>query len=104
MAMGSAGFLVQVIRYLGERLVEAWENASEGGIRITPEGKPASGSPGETIIPSDLEERLILARRLVADRCVYGTDKNPLAVEIAKLSIWLVTMDKDARLISLTIL
>jgi hypothetical protein len=102
MAMGSAGFLVQVIRYLSERLVEAWENLylewkgqSEGSyLQITPEGKPATGAPGETIIPRDDEERLILARRLVADRCIYGVDKNPLAVEIAKLSIWLTTMDK----------
>jgi hypothetical protein len=110
MAMGSAGFLVQVIRYLSERLVEAWEQTSislkefgvqEGGqmgegkyIQITPEGQPASGKPGEMIIPQDDEERLILARRLVADRCIYGVDKNPLAVEIAKLSIWLTTMDK----------
>lgn len=103
MAMGSAGFLVQVIRYLSERLVEAWETLSLEGrgaggegrfLQITPEGKPATGAPGETIIPRDDEERLILARRLVADRCIYGVDKNPLAVEIAKLSIWLTTMDK----------
>jgi len=40
----------------------------------------------------DNEERLALARRLVADRCLYGVDKNPLAVEMAKLSLWLVTM------------
>ena len=63
-------------------------------LRITPEGKPATGKPGELIIPADDEERLVLARRLVADRCIYGVDKNPLAVEIAKLSIWLTTMDK----------
>lgn len=106
MAMGSAGFLVQVIRYLSERLVETWDQISlsppergqgEGAgreIRITPEGKPASGIPGELIIPQDDEERLVLARRLVADRCIYGVDKNPLAVEIAKLSIWLTTMDR----------
>jgi hypothetical protein len=100
MAMGSAGFLVQVIRYLSVRLVEAWENLTEvslggiGGIKFTPEGKPATGKPNELIIPKDDEERLILARRLVADRCIYGVDKNPLAVEIAKLSIWLTTMDK----------
>jgi len=105
MAMGSAGFLVQVVRYLSERLVEAWESTSlsmkwggnEGGVKspqITPEGQPATGKPGELIIPTDDEERLILARRLVADRCIYGVDKNPLAVEIAKLSIWLTTMDK----------
>ncbi len=114
MAMGSAGFLVQVIRYMSERLVEAWEETmlaltpgradatsnpspkkGEGStVQVTPEGKLAQGTPGETIIPKDDEERLILARRLVADRCIYGVDKNPLAVEIAKLSIWLVTMDK----------
>lgn len=103
MAMGSAGFLVQVIRYLSERLVEAWEGLTPGPspcngegrmIQVTPEGEMASGHPGETIIPRDDEERLVLARRLVADRCIYGVDKNPLAVEIAKLSIWLTTMDK----------
>jgi hypothetical protein len=98
MAMGSAGFLVQVIRYLSERLVEAWDaiSSQHGGeyLQITPEGKPASGKPGELIIPRDDEEKLVLARRLVADRCIYGVDKNPLAVEIAKLSIWLTTMDK----------
>lgn len=98
MAMGSAGFLVQVIRYLSERLVEAWDilnpEGSNPDLRITPEGQPASGKPGELIIPADDEERLVLARRLVADRCIYGVDKNPLAVEIAKLSIWLTTMDK----------
>lgn len=98
MAMGSAGFLVQVIRYLSERLVEAWDilnpEGSNPDLRITPEGQPASGKPGELIIPTDDEERLVLTRRLVADRCIYGVDKNPLAVEIAKLSIWLTTMDK----------
>ena len=99
MAMGSAGFLVQVIRYLSERLVEAWDQLplskeGSGELRITPEGKPATGKPNEIIIPKDDEERLVLAKRLVADRCVYGVDKNLLAVEIAKLSIWLTTMDK----------
>jgi very-short-patch-repair endonuclease len=63
-------------------------------LQITPEGKLATGKPGELILPKDDEERLILARRLVSDRCIYGVDKNPLAVEIAKLSIWLTTMDK----------
>jgi len=43
---------------------------------------------------TDPDERTILARRLVAERCLYGVDKNPLAVEMAKLSLWLITMDK----------
>ncbi len=40
------------------------------------------------------EERLTLARRYVADRCLFGVDKNPWAVEMAKLSLWLVTLQK----------
>jgi hypothetical protein len=43
----------------------------------------------------DPEERLAIARQLVADRCLYGVDKNPLTVEMAKLSLWLVTLQKD---------
>ena len=38
---------------------------------------------------------LRLARRLVAQRCLYGVDKNPFAVNLAKLSLWLVTLSKD---------
>src|SRR5262249_279911 len=34
-------------------------------------------------------------RRLVAQRCLYGVDKNPLAAEMAKLSIWLLTLAED---------
>ena len=41
-----------------------------------------------------LEDRLCEARRLVAERCLYGVDINPLAVELAKLSLWLVTISK----------
>src|SRR5262249_52947413 len=35
------------------------------------------------------------ARRLVAQRCLYGVDKNPMAVDLAKLSLWLATLAKD---------
>ena len=37
----------------------------------------------------------IVARRLVAQRCLYGVDKNPFAVNLAKLSLWLVTLSKE---------
>ncbi|MCA9241415.1 MAG: hypothetical protein KDA37_14500, partial [Planctomycetales bacterium] len=40
-------------------------------------------------LSQDAEDRVIVARRLVAERCLYGVDKNPLAVELAKLSLWL---------------
>src|SRR5213078_1106782 len=34
-------------------------------------------------------------RRYVADRCLYGVDINPMAVEMAKLSLWLITLQRD---------
>ena len=37
---------------------------------------------------------MLVARRLIAEQCLYGVDINPLAVELAKLSIWLVTLAK----------
>jgi hypothetical protein len=98
MTMGSGAFLVQVCRYLSERLVEAWENLEKehpGEILITPEGEFSRGEPAERLIPKEAAERLAIARRLVADRCIYGVDINPMAVEMAKLSIWLITVDKS---------
>lgn len=79
-AMGSAAFLVAACRYLAARLVEAWDQHPDE----TPEG------PG-----ADPEERDLTARRLVAERCLYGVDKNALAVDIAKVSLWLITLRKD---------
>ncbi len=103
MAMGSGAFLVQACRvqacrYLADKLVEAWAGAEaryDNTLLVTPEGLPATGALAEQALPRDPEERLALARRLVCDRCLYGVDKNPLAVEMAKLSLWLVTLQKD---------
>lgn len=100
-AMGSGAFLVQTCRYLAEKLVEAWENAEQAlpkhgpRPRIIPTGQPSSGAPDEELLPLDGAERLAYARRLVAERCLYGVDKNPMAVEMAKLSLWLITLAKN---------
>lgn len=98
MAMGSGAFLVQACRYLAERLVEAWENeekAHPGQVLITPEGKFSEGAPTERLVPAEAAERIAIARRVVADRCLYGVDINPMAVEMAKLSMWLITVDAN---------
>lgn len=98
MACGSGAFLVQACRYMSERLLEAWEEAERnhpGVPGITPEGDASYGSPEERLIPASPEERQTYALRLVAQRCLYGVDKNPLAVEMAKLSLWLLTLAKD---------
>ncbi len=76
-AMGSGAFLVEACRQLAKRLVAAWELHDR-----MPE------------IPPD-EDPLLHARRLVAQRCLYGVDKNPFAVNLAKLSLWLVTLARD---------
>lgn len=94
-AMGSGAFLVQVCRWLAEKVVQAWANAEEQGQSVTAEGEVVPDLAGHDPMPADPEERLTLARRLVAERCLYGVDINPVAVELAKLSIWLVTLAKN---------
>lgn len=93
-AMGSGAFLVQVCRWLAERIVEAWAAEEAAGRCITSEGEAVVDISGQEAMPVNPDERLVIARRLVAERCVYGVDLNPLAVELAKLSIWLVTLAK----------
>lgn len=79
-AMGSGAFLVEACRQLGDALVESWHAHGE---------VPA--------IPPD-EDEVIFARRLIAQRCLYGVDRNPVAVDLAKVSLWLVTLAKDHAL------
>jgi hypothetical protein len=76
-AVGSAAFLVEVCRQLGDLLVRAWRVHG---------GRPP--------LPPDETEEL-LAMRTVAQRCLYGVDRNAMAVDLAKLSLWLVTLAKD---------
>ncbi|MCD0459556.1 Eco57I restriction-modification methylase domain-containing protein [Roseiconus lacunae] len=98
MACGSGAFLVQAARYMAERLLEAWEaveRESPDGTNITPFGESSTGEPDEQLIPDDTHERVIYARRIVAQRCLYGVDVNPLAADMAKLSLWLLTLAKD---------
>lgn len=93
-AMGSGAFLVQVCRYLSERLVEAWAREEAAGRVLDAEGRVRRPDESFEPLPSDVEERAVVARRLVAERCLYGVDLNPLAVELAKLSLWLTTLAK----------
>jgi hypothetical protein len=76
-AMGSGAFLVEVCRQLAVRLVAAWQHH-----RAHPN------------IPRD-EDPLLHARRRVAQRCLYGVDRNRLAVDLARLSLWLETFARD---------
>jgi hypothetical protein len=93
-AMGSGAFLVQACRCLAERLVEAWSQAEATGKTVSVDGEVLDEADAKEPLPRDAESRTVIARGLIAERCLYGVDLNPLAVELAKLSIWLVTLAK----------
>jgi hypothetical protein len=95
MALGSGAFLVQTCRWLAERLVEAWDAEEKAGRAISIEGVVLGQSGDAELLPRDPAERVLIARRLVASRCLYGVDINPMAVELAKLSLWLITMMRN---------
>jgi hypothetical protein len=98
LACGSGAFLVQACRYLSERLVESWqalEEANPGRLIVSPLGELSEGRSDERVIPKDASERRAIARRAVVNRCIYGVDLNPAAVEMAKLSLWLITLQRD---------
>lgn len=79
-AMGSGAFLVAATRYLTAALERAEHECGDW---------PKSGRPDG--------HRAELAR-LVAQRCVYGVDLNPMAVQLARLSLWLATLARDRPL------
>lgn len=74
-ACGSGAFLVSAASYLADRVVEAWTAEDPANARR-----------------SDLHRRAI--REVVAN-CLYGADINDMAVEMCKLSLWLVSLDPD---------
>jgi hypothetical protein len=79
-AMGSAAFLVSACRYLAR----AYERAL---VR--------EGATGE----ADIDEvDRALFRRLIAQRCLFGVDLNPTAVQLARLSLWLATLSANKPL------
>ena len=93
-AMGSGAFLVQACRWLSDRLVESWALVEASGKAVSVDGEVLDAGAAKEPLPRDSETRTVIARRLIAERCLYGVDLNPLAVELAKLSIWLVTLAK----------
>ena len=79
-AMGSGAFLVAVCRYMAQ----AYEHAL-----VEHEGL----TPGDITDP----DRTAF-RRLIAQRCLFGVDLNPMAVQLARLSLWLATLSGDRPL------
>jgi len=73
--MGSGAFLVAACRFLADHVVAAWTR--EGKMHLIAD------------VHDDVANH---ARRLVAQRCLYGVDKNRYAVQLARMSLWLITM------------
>ena len=79
-AMGSGAFLVAACRYLADAYEEA----------LIDEG---------TVVRADVSASVRAGfRRVVAQRCFYGVDLNPTAVQLARLSLWLCTLAADRPL------
>jgi len=79
-AMGSGAFLVAACRYLASAVERAL--IAEGDWRHD----------------EDVRARRSAIRRAVAQRCLYGVDLNPTAVQLARLSLWLTTLAADRPL------
>ena len=107
-AMGSGHFLVGLVDYLADRVIAAIAEAEagmEGYVSPLVEDIDSvrdtvlrnADERGWTIHPEQLDDRHVV-RRMVLKRCVYGVDKNPMAVELAKVSLWLHTFTVGAPL------
>ncbi len=109
-AMGSGHFLVSLIDKLAAQAFTAMGLAAELG------AKEEFASPLRARL-ADIRARILaeatrnkwtireaqlsdqnLIKRMVLKRCVYGVDKNPMAVELAKVSLWLHTFTAGAPL------
>jgi hypothetical protein len=113
-AMGSGHFLVSLVDYLADQILEAMAEATEL-VTWTDKDHPyvsplatrigsirdrilaAASREGWHIERSQLDDRHIV-RRMILKRVVYGVDKNLMAVELAKVALWLHTFTVGAPL------
>lgn len=92
-AMGSGHFLVEVVDYVSDRLIDFLNgfprNPVVGELEETRESiLKEMEEQRVSIDPQRLTDVNLLKRR-VLKRCIYGVDVNPMAVELAKVSLWL---------------
>jgi hypothetical protein len=107
-AMGSGHFLVDLVDYLADAVIDATVAAREvvedytsplmvriAAIRAQIMEQATANK--WAIKEDQLDDRLIV-RRMVLKRVIYGVDKNPMAVELAKVALWLHTFTVGAPL------
>ncbi|MFX0065709.1 MAG: Eco57I restriction-modification methylase domain-containing protein [Candidatus Hermodarchaeota archaeon] len=106
-AMGSASFLVAALEYITNALVESL--IYHGNVKTIDSTKKVVLLPLELQSKNKVIEKLITTtgrdeqidrilrsklKRHVVENCIYGVDINPLAVELAKLTLWIEIADK----------
>lgn len=109
-AMGSGHFLVSLVDTLTDHVLDAMAEVAVAGAALDHRSSLADRivQIRETILANaaaarwaideaQLDDRHIV-RRMILKRCVYGVDKNPMAVELAKVSLWLHTFTVGAPL------
>ena len=107
-AMGSGHFLVSLVDYLAdgviaamaeaEALAEGYVSPLVGRIQAIRDRIVANAEERDWAIDRDRLDDRHIVRRMVLKRCVYGVDKNPMAVELAKVALWLHTFTVGAPL------
>ncbi len=107
-AMGSGHFLVSLVDWLSDKVLTAIGDAEAAAVdyfsplvpRIAALRAEILGHArdhGWPIVEDQLDDRHIV-RRMVLKRCVYGVDLNPMAVELAKVALWLHSFTVGAPL------
>ena len=120
-AMGSGHFLVALVDYLADRVLEAASrasarvNAQPWAAHLVERGRPwespviariahiratirqSATTHQWSVTDAQLDDRHIV-RRMILKKTIYGVDKNPMAVELAKTALWLHTFTVGAPL------
>jgi hypothetical protein len=109
-AMGSGHFLVSLVDYLADRVTAAIGEAREavtwaeyvsplvGRLADVWATIRAEADAHKWAVRDDQLADKNLVKRFILKRSVYGVDKNPMAVELAKLALWLHTFTAGAPL------
>jgi len=94
-AMGSGSFLVASLRVLTEAVVAALHQHRR---LIAREGSELVRIECALLPDADRDQSAdgveAIVRRAVVEHCLYGVDRDPLAVELARVSLWVETLDK----------
>jgi hypothetical protein len=102
LAMGSGHFLTSAIDHIEQRMAAFL--AEDGNVipGVTAELQKLERAAIDALGPDAPEpERSSLLRRQIARRCIYGLDINPIAVELARVSIWIHTFVRGLPMSSL---